>query len=194
MRGRASPNRGMPPIFRGPDARHGSPLVTCDRCTSTSLGRRLCRPRHRGFCLKPRRFGAAVPWRCRIRRGKRVLSARETPRRHASFPAISCRSPRRESGRRPDRQPQIDAARRLGAARPRRLYAWLPLCHRCCADRAIVREEQDKAGAVEMLMPTLQSADLWRQSGRYEAYGPEMLRIHRPPQPRHDSTGRPTRR
>jgi prolyl-tRNA synthetase len=41
----------------------------------------------------------------------------------------------------------------------------------------IVREEQDRAGAVELLMPTLQSADLWRQSGRYDAYGPEMLRI-----------------
>jgi prolyl-tRNA synthetase len=41
----------------------------------------------------------------------------------------------------------------------------------------IVREEQDRAGAQEMLMPTLQSADLWRESGRYEAYGPEMLRI-----------------
>jgi len=40
-----------------------------------------------------------------------------------------------------------------------------------------VREEQDRAGAIEMLMPTLQSADLWRQSGRYDAYGPEMLRI-----------------
>ena len=40
-----------------------------------------------------------------------------------------------------------------------------------------MREEQDRAGAVELLMPTLQSADLWRQSGRYDAYGPEMLRI-----------------
>jgi prolyl-tRNA synthetase len=41
----------------------------------------------------------------------------------------------------------------------------------------IVREEMDRAGAVELLMPTLQLADLWRESGRYEAYGPEMLRI-----------------
>src|SRR5881275_2864407 len=41
----------------------------------------------------------------------------------------------------------------------------------------IVREEQDRAGAIEMLMPTLQAADLWRESGRYDAYGPEMLRI-----------------
>jgi prolyl-tRNA synthetase len=41
----------------------------------------------------------------------------------------------------------------------------------------IVREEQDRAGAIELLMPTLQLADLWRESGRYDAYGPEMLRI-----------------
>ena len=41
----------------------------------------------------------------------------------------------------------------------------------------IVREEQDRSGAQELLMPTLQSADLWRESGRYDAYGPEMLRI-----------------
>ena len=41
----------------------------------------------------------------------------------------------------------------------------------------IVREEQNRAGAIEMLMPTIQSADLWRESGRYEAYGKEMLRI-----------------
>jgi prolyl-tRNA synthetase len=41
----------------------------------------------------------------------------------------------------------------------------------------IVREEQDRAGAIELLMPTLQLAELWRESGRYDAYGPEMLRI-----------------
>jgi prolyl-tRNA synthetase len=41
----------------------------------------------------------------------------------------------------------------------------------------IVREEMDRAGAVEILMPTLQPADLWRETGRYDAYGPEMLRI-----------------
>ena len=40
-----------------------------------------------------------------------------------------------------------------------------------------MREEQDRSGAQEVLMPTIQSADLWRQSGRYDAYGPEMLRI-----------------
>ena len=41
----------------------------------------------------------------------------------------------------------------------------------------IVREEQNRAGAVEILMPTIQSADLWRESGRYDDYGKEMLRI-----------------
>jgi len=58
------------------------------------------------------------------------------------------------------------------------IYAWLPLGTRVLARIAeIVRQEQDRAGAIELLMPTLQSADLWRQSGRYDAYGPEMLRI-----------------
>jgi prolyl-tRNA synthetase len=58
------------------------------------------------------------------------------------------------------------------------IYAWLPLGHRVLKRiEQIVREEQDRAGAVELLMPTLQSADLWRQSGRFDAYGPEMLRI-----------------
>ena len=41
----------------------------------------------------------------------------------------------------------------------------------------IVREEQDRSGAIELLMPTIQSADLWRESGRYDDYGKEMLRI-----------------
>ena len=58
------------------------------------------------------------------------------------------------------------------------IYSWLPLGHRVLRKiDQIVREEQDRAGAVELLMPTLQSADLWRESGRYEAYGKEMLRI-----------------
>ena len=58
------------------------------------------------------------------------------------------------------------------------IYAFLPLglrvLNKVCR---IVREEQDRAGAIELLMPTIQSADLWRESGRYEAYGKEMLRI-----------------
>ncbi len=58
------------------------------------------------------------------------------------------------------------------------IYAWLPLGLRVLKKiEGIVREEMDRAGAVELLMPTLQLADLWRESGRYEAYGPEMLRI-----------------
>ena len=58
------------------------------------------------------------------------------------------------------------------------IYAWLPLGHRVLRKvEQIVREEQDAAGAQEILMPTIQTADLWRQSGRYDAYGPEMLRI-----------------
>lgn len=58
------------------------------------------------------------------------------------------------------------------------IYAWLPLGLRVLRKiETIVREEQVKAGAVELLMPTLQLADLWRESGRYDAYGPEMLRI-----------------
>jgi prolyl-tRNA synthetase len=58
------------------------------------------------------------------------------------------------------------------------IYAWLPAGLRVLSKIAqIVREEQDAAGAQELLMPTIQSADLWRESGRYEAYGKEMLRI-----------------
>ncbi|MGE0409678.1 MAG: proline--tRNA ligase, partial [Amphiplicatus sp.] len=58
------------------------------------------------------------------------------------------------------------------------IYAWLPLGFRVLKKiEQIVREEQDRAGAVEMLMPTIQPAELWRESGRYDAYGKEMLRI-----------------
>jgi prolyl-tRNA synthetase len=58
------------------------------------------------------------------------------------------------------------------------IYAWLPLgLHVLRRIEQIVREEQDAAGAQEMLMPTIQPAELWRESGRYDAYGPEMLRI-----------------
>jgi len=58
------------------------------------------------------------------------------------------------------------------------IYAWLPLGRRVLRKiEQIVREEQDKAGAQEILMPTIQSADLWRESGRYDDYGKEMLRI-----------------
>jgi prolyl-tRNA synthetase len=58
------------------------------------------------------------------------------------------------------------------------IYAFLPLGLRVLRKiEQIVREEQDRSGAIELLMPTIQSADLWRESGRYEAYGKEMLRI-----------------
>lgn len=58
------------------------------------------------------------------------------------------------------------------------IYAFLPLGLRVLSKiEGIVREEMDRAGALEVLMPTVQSAELWRQSGRYEAYGPEMLRL-----------------
>ena len=59
------------------------------------------------------------------------------------------------------------------------IYSWLPLGFRVLKKiEQIVREEQDRSGAMEMLMPTLQPAELWRESGRYDAYGPEMLRFN----------------
>src|SRR3954447_1591625 len=58
------------------------------------------------------------------------------------------------------------------------IYAWLPMGLRVLRNiERIVREEQNAAGAQELLMPTIQSADLWRESGRYDDYGEEMLRI-----------------
>ena len=58
------------------------------------------------------------------------------------------------------------------------IYSWLPLGFRVLKKiEQIVREEQNRAGAIELLMPTIQPADLWRESGRYDDYGKEMLRI-----------------
>jgi prolyl-tRNA synthetase len=58
------------------------------------------------------------------------------------------------------------------------IYAFLPLGLRVVNKiNAIIREEQNRSGAIELLMPTIQSADLWRESGRYDVYGKEMLRI-----------------
>jgi prolyl-tRNA synthetase len=58
------------------------------------------------------------------------------------------------------------------------IYSWLPLGFKVLKKiEIIIREEQDRAGAQEMLMPTIQSADLWKESGRYDGYGLEMLRI-----------------
>ncbi len=64
--------------------------------------------------------------------------------------------------------------RQLGSG----IYNWLPLGLRILRKvENIVRQEMDKAGAIEILMPTLQPAELWQESGRYEDYGQEMLRI-----------------
>ncbi len=58
------------------------------------------------------------------------------------------------------------------------LYSWLPLGYKVLRKvQNIIEQEQDRAGAIQMLMPTIQSADLWRESERYDAYGKEMLRI-----------------
>ncbi|OLP55990.1 proline--tRNA ligase [Rhizobium rhizosphaerae] len=58
------------------------------------------------------------------------------------------------------------------------IYSWLPLGKRVLDKvNAIIREEQNRSGAIELLMPTLQSAELWQESGRYDDYGKEMLRI-----------------
>jgi prolyl-tRNA synthetase len=58
------------------------------------------------------------------------------------------------------------------------IYSWLPMGLRVLKNiERIVREEQNAIGCQEVLMPTIQPADLWRQSGRYDDYGPEMLRI-----------------
>ena len=58
------------------------------------------------------------------------------------------------------------------------IYSWLPLGFKVMKKiEQIVREEQNKIGAQELLMPTIQSADIWKESGRYNDYGEEMLRI-----------------
>src|SRR5438046_2669733 len=58
------------------------------------------------------------------------------------------------------------------------IYAWLPIGFRVLKKiEQIVREEMNRAGAIEILMPTLQPSELWKETGRYDAYGPEMLRI-----------------
>ena len=58
------------------------------------------------------------------------------------------------------------------------IYSWLPLGYNVLKKiEQIVREEQNAIGCQELVMPTIQPADLWRESGRYDIYGPEMLRI-----------------
>ena len=59
------------------------------------------------------------------------------------------------------------------------LYSWLPLGLRVLRKiEAIIREEMNRAGALELLMPAIQPAELWQESGRWEQYGPELLRLH----------------
>ncbi|WP_019643960.1 proline--tRNA ligase [Novispirillum itersonii] len=58
------------------------------------------------------------------------------------------------------------------------IYNWLPIGYRVLRKiEQIVREEQDRSGAIEILMPTIQTAEVWKESGRYDDYGKEMLRI-----------------
>ncbi len=58
------------------------------------------------------------------------------------------------------------------------LYTWLPTGLKVVRKvEQVVREELEKAGAIEMLMPVVQPADLWEESGRWQEYGPELLRI-----------------
>ena len=59
------------------------------------------------------------------------------------------------------------------------IYSWLPLGFKILKKiENIIRDEQNKAGAIEMLMPTIQSAEIWKESGRYDSYGQEMLKIN----------------
>ena len=59
------------------------------------------------------------------------------------------------------------------------IYSWLPLGLRILRKvEQIVREEMDRAGALELLMPSFQPAELWQESERWEQYGPELLRFH----------------
>ena len=65
------------------------------------------------------------------------------------------------------------------------IYSWLPIGLKVLKKiETIIRDEQERAGAIEILMPTLQSSELWSESGRYDSYGDEMLRIN----DRHDRT------
>ena len=64
--------------------------------------------------------------------------------------------------------------KRLGSG----LYTWMPLGLRILRKvEAVVREEMNKAGALELLMPAVQPAELWKETGRWEVFGPQMLKI-----------------
>ena len=59
------------------------------------------------------------------------------------------------------------------------LFTWMPLGLRVLRKvEAVVREEMDRAGALELLMPAVQPAELWEESGRWDKYGPLLLRMH----------------
>ena len=58
------------------------------------------------------------------------------------------------------------------------IYSWLPMGFKVLKNiEKVVRQEQNKAGAIELIMPTIHSAEIWKESGRYDDYGKEMLRI-----------------
>ena len=80
--------------------------------------------------------------------------------------------------RRGARQPPADAARRLIRRLAAGIYTWLPLGLRVLRKvEAVVREEMNRAGALEISMPAVQPAELWQESGRWDAFGPELLRF-----------------
>jgi threonyl-tRNA synthetase len=98
-------------------------------------------------------------------------------RPHESFPFLY-RHPQRSTGRRRDRQPQADDARRHDRRVAGGIYNYMPIGLRSIRKvEAIVREEMNRAGAIELLMPAVQPAELWQESGRWEQYGPELLRF-----------------
>ena len=77
------------------------------------------------------------------------------------------------------------------------IYTWMPLGLRALRKvEAIVREEMNRAGAIEVLMPAVQPAELWQESGRWDDYGPELCRLtdrHNRPfvlGPTHEEIGR----
>jgi hypothetical protein len=122
-----------------------------------------------------------------------VAAAQLSP--HAPVPLLPARSQGNVPRRGADRQPplMLRAGHDQAADQAAGIYSWLPLGYKVLRKiEQIVHEEQQRAGHIPMLMPTLQSADLWRESGRYDDYGEEMLRIT----DRHGatcSTARPTK-
>ena len=95
--------------------------------------------------------------------------------RLSRFPLVHPQGSPRE---RRDRQPSADAARGMIKRLASGLYSWLPLGLRVQRKvERIVREEMDATGALELLMPVVQPAELWEESGRWDQFGPELLRL-----------------